>query len=125
MEIMSATVGAALPNSAITRSKGNSSAAPMNHVTLATNSAPMDAPYARLSAYTAWVPMRSSSVDPDAENSGFTSDIRMITGICQRSIPVACATPRTAQENNRAPKSDNPIRTGCMQAMVRASVTAT
>ena len=122
IEIMSAITGAALPKSASTLSYSSIDAAASNHSTLATNSPPMHRPYTMLSRYTARMPIRNSSVEPEALNSGLTSAIIKITGSCQRSAPSVRAAPRVANPYANPPASDSAISTGCIENMVSPSV---
>ena len=124
IEIMSAITGAALPSSASTLSYSSIDAAASNHSTLATNSPPMHKPYTMLSRYTARMPIRNSSVEPEALNSGFTSAIIKITGSCQRSALSVRAAPRVAKPYASPPASDSAISTGCIENMVSPSVSA-
>ena len=75
-----------------------------------------------LSRYTARMPIRNSSVEPEALNSGLTSAIIKITGSCQRSAPNVRAAPRVASPYASPPASDNAISTGCIENMVSPSV---
>ena len=122
IEIMSAITGAALPRSASTLSQPSIDAAASNHSTLATNNPPMHRPYTILSRYTARMPIRNSSVEPEALNSGLSTAIIKITGSCQRSAPNVRAAPRVASPYASPPASDSAISTGCIENMVSPSV---
>ena len=82
----------------------------------------MHRPYTMLSRYTARMPIRNSSVEPEALNSGLTSAIIKITGSCQRSAPSVRAAPRVANPYASPPASDSAISTGCIENMVSPSV---
>ena len=122
IEIMSAITGAALPSSASTLSYSSIDAAASNHNTLATNSPPMHRPYTMLSRYTARMPIRNSSVEPEALNSGLSTATIKITGSCQRSAPSVQAAPRVANPYASPPASDSAISTGCIENIVSPSV---
>ena len=77
-----------------------------------------------LSKYTARMPMRNTSVEPEALNSGFTNEIIKITGSCQRSALSVRAAPRVAKPYASPPASDSAISTGCIENMVSPSVSA-
>ena len=122
IEIMSASTGAALPSNASTLSYSSIDAAASNHSTLATNSPPIHRPYTMLSKYTARMPMRNNSVEPEALNSGLTSAMIKITGSCQRSVFSVRAAPRVAKPYASPPASDSAISTGCIENIVSPSV---
>ena len=122
METMSAVVGIAFPSSAITRSNESMREPAWNHSTLAMNKPPMAAPKQRLSAYTEQPPSRNSSVEPEAENSGFNPAIRSTTGSCQRREPTHRLHPTVRAPYRNAPASDSRMSTGCRQNIVMPRV---
>jgi hypothetical protein len=77
-----------------------------------------------LSKYTACMPIRNNSVEPEALNSGFTSAMIKITGSCQRNAFSVRAAPRVAKPYASPPASDSAISTGCIENMVSPSVSA-
>ena len=82
----------------------------------------MHRPYTMLSRYTARMPIRNSSVEPEALNNGLSTAIIKITGSCQRSAPNVRATPRVANPYASPPASDSASSTGCIENMVSPSV---
>lgn len=67
----------------------------------------MHRPYTILSRYTARMPIRNSSVEPEALNSGLSTAMIKITGSCQRSAPSVRAAPRVANPYASPPASDS------------------
>ena len=82
----------------------------------------MHRPYIMLSRYTARMPIRNSSVEPEALNSGLSTAMIKITGSCQRSAPNVRAVPRVANPYANPPASDSAISTGCIENMVSPNV---
>lgn len=58
-------------------------------------------------------PSLSSSVEPEAEKSGFARQTSASMGTCQRSCASARPTPPTSTENDSAPTSESATQTGC------------
>ena len=95
-----------------------------NHCALATNNPAIAQPYSRLSAYTGLPNRSNNSVDPMETNRGFTKPITSTTGSCQRRDNAAAHHPRTQAPYANPPANESAISSGCMENIVRPSVTA-
>lgn len=80
------------------------------------------APKASDSAYTAIGPSCSTTVEPEAENSGLSSEIKAMAGSCQRKPDRVAAPPRTIYEHSMAPTKDMAAKTGCSAHMLMSAM---